>query len=108
LNSQTTPANSESALYRRVWRWHFYAGLICLPFLAMMALTGALYLFKEPIESLVYAPLRFIEKRRCRPWTLNRWSPRQKRLNPERPSDLSRQQSPVEPQKWASERLRVL
>ncbi|WP_411886742.1 PepSY-associated TM helix domain-containing protein [Polaromonas sp. YR568] len=59
MNSQTTPANPESALYRRVWRWHFYAGLICLPFLAMMALTGALYLFKEPIESLVYAQLRF-------------------------------------------------
>lgn len=52
------PASApESMLYRRVWRWHFYAGLICLPFLAMMALTGALYLYKEPIESLVYRSL---------------------------------------------------
>lgn len=48
---------AASALYRRVWRWHFYAGLICLPFLALLATTGALYLFKEPIESLLYAPL---------------------------------------------------
>jgi uncharacterized iron-regulated membrane protein len=47
-----------SALYRRVWRWHFYAGLICLPFLVMLALTGGLYLFKDPIESWVYASLR--------------------------------------------------
>lgn len=54
-----TPPTSESGLYRRVWRWHFYAGLICLPFLALMALTGALYLFKEPIESFAYASLRF-------------------------------------------------
>ncbi|RYF36668.1 MAG: PepSY domain-containing protein, partial [Comamonadaceae bacterium] len=54
-------AAGESGLYRRVWRWHFYAGLVCLPFLAMMAVTGALYLFDEPIESLVYARMRFVE-----------------------------------------------
>lgn len=54
---------AESALYRRVWRWHFYAGLVCLPFLALMAMTGALYLFKDPIESLVYARLQFVEAR---------------------------------------------
>lgn len=56
-----TQQTTQSALYRRVWRWHFYAGLICLPFLALMAGTGALYLFKEPIESLVYAKLRFAD-----------------------------------------------
>lgn len=54
-------AASESALYRRVWRWHFYAGLVCLPFLALLATTGALYLFKDPIESLLYARLRVVE-----------------------------------------------
>lgn len=56
-----TPSATASALYRRVWRWHFYAGLICLPFLALMAVTGALYLYQEPIESLVYARLRQAE-----------------------------------------------
>lgn len=59
--ARAAPVPSDSALYRRVWRWHFYAGLICLPFLALMALTGALYLYHEPIESLVYARLRFVE-----------------------------------------------
>ena len=39
-----------SAAYRAVWRWHFYAGLICLPFLMLMALTGALYLFQPEID----------------------------------------------------------
>lgn len=53
-------ASPPSALYRRVWRWHFYAGLICLPFLALLATTGALYLYKDPIESLVYRPLLFV------------------------------------------------
>ncbi|HEX5391451.1 MAG TPA: PepSY domain-containing protein, partial [Burkholderiaceae bacterium] len=55
------PVADTSALYRRVWRWHFYAGLICLPFLALMAVTGGLYVFKAPIESLVYASLRTVD-----------------------------------------------
>lgn len=58
MSPDALPRAGGSALYRRVWRWHFYAGLICLPFLAMMALTGALYLFKDPIESAVHARLR--------------------------------------------------
>ncbi|MDF3822756.1 PepSY domain-containing protein [Leptospira sp. 96542] len=55
------PSATASALYRRVWRWHFYAGLICLPVLALMAVTGALYLYQEPIESLVYTRLRSVD-----------------------------------------------
>ncbi len=39
-----------SGIYRTVWRWHFYAGLICLPFLMLMALTGGIYLFKSEID----------------------------------------------------------
>ncbi|MBX9615779.1 MAG: PepSY domain-containing protein [Caulobacteraceae bacterium] len=39
-----------SAAYRTVWRWHFWAGLISLPFLMLMALTGAIYLFKPEID----------------------------------------------------------
>ncbi|HRO58765.1 MAG TPA: PepSY domain-containing protein [Burkholderiaceae bacterium] len=61
MHARATPRAFESALYRRIWRWHFYAGLVCLPFLAMMALTGALYLYQEPIESLFHARLRFVE-----------------------------------------------
>ncbi|WAC73452.1 PepSY domain-containing protein [Roseateles sp. SL47] len=53
--------NNESALYRRVWRWHFYAGLICLPFLLLLAVTGGLYLFKDPIEHWVYRPLLWVD-----------------------------------------------
>jgi uncharacterized iron-regulated membrane protein len=42
-------------LYRAVWRWHFYAGLLVLPFLGWLAITGALYLYKPEIERAVYA-----------------------------------------------------
>ncbi|PZU06186.1 PepSY domain-containing protein [Sphingomonas sp.] len=42
-------------LYRTVWRWHFYAGLLVLPFLGWLAVTGALYLYKGEIERGFYA-----------------------------------------------------
>ena len=48
---------SAGTLYRRVWRWHFYAGLICLPFIVSLAVTGALYLFHRQIDDVVYAHL---------------------------------------------------
>lgn len=37
--------------YRTVWRWHFYAGLLCVPFVVTLSLSGAVYLFKPQIEA---------------------------------------------------------
>ncbi len=37
--------------YRAVWRWHFYAGLVCIPFVVVLALSGAVYLFKAELEA---------------------------------------------------------
>ncbi|KTE21320.1 hypothetical protein ATE67_08470 [Sphingopyxis sp. H050] len=37
-------------LYRTIWRWHFYAGLFVIPFVLMLSLTGAAYLFKPQID----------------------------------------------------------
>lgn len=41
---------SRGARYRMIWRWHFYAGLFCLPFIVWLATTGMVYLFKPQIE----------------------------------------------------------
>ncbi|WNS81469.1 PepSY domain-containing protein [Domibacillus sp. DTU_2020_1001157_1_SI_ALB_TIR_016] len=43
--------------YQWIWRWHFYAGLIFAPFLLVLAITGAVYLFKAEIEHALYADL---------------------------------------------------
>jgi uncharacterized iron-regulated membrane protein len=51
----SAPSTTSGGFYQAVWRWHFYAGLIVLPVLAWMAITGALYLYKPEIERLVYA-----------------------------------------------------
>ena len=40
----------DTALYRTIWRWHFYAGLLVMPFILILSVTGAIYLFKPQIE----------------------------------------------------------
>ncbi|HLJ11772.1 MAG TPA: PepSY domain-containing protein [Planctomycetaceae bacterium] len=42
--------------YRAVWRWHFYAGLFCIPFVVILSMSGAVYLFKPQIEAWVDEP----------------------------------------------------
>ena len=39
-----------------IWRWHFYAGLLCIPFVMWLAATGSIYLFKPQIDSLLDRP----------------------------------------------------
>src|SRR3954470_1876733 len=48
------PAN---ALYRAVWRWHFFAGLFVAPFAVFLAITGAIYLWKPQYEEWRYRDL---------------------------------------------------
>jgi uncharacterized iron-regulated membrane protein len=40
--------------WQRLHRWHFYAGLFCLPFIILLSITGAIYLFKPQIEAQLY------------------------------------------------------
>lgn len=49
-----TIKKTNPSLYKTVWRWHFYAGIIFAPFLMILAITGAVYLFKPQIEQLLY------------------------------------------------------
>lgn len=42
--------------YNTIWRWHFYAGLLCIPFVLWLSLTGSIYLFKPQIERLIDSP----------------------------------------------------
>jgi uncharacterized iron-regulated membrane protein len=40
-----------SLTYRALWRWHFHAGLFCIPFVLVLALSGSIYLFKPQIDA---------------------------------------------------------
>ncbi|GAB3670598.1 PepSY domain-containing protein [Salinisphaera aquimarina] len=46
--------------YATVWRWHFYAGLLVAPFLLILAVTGAIYLFNTEINDAIYPDLMFV------------------------------------------------
>ena len=35
---------------RTVWRWHFYAGLFCIPFVLWLSVTGTIFLFHPQIQ----------------------------------------------------------
>lgn len=53
MKDKEKKVNSRS-WYQAVWRWHFYAGLFAAPFLIILAFSGAVYLFKPQIESMLY------------------------------------------------------
>jgi len=54
----TTPTPSVKPWpdYRAVWRWHFYAGLICIPFVMLLAITGTIYIYRPQIEHWIDRP----------------------------------------------------
>jgi uncharacterized iron-regulated membrane protein len=54
-------APSVSHFYRVVWRWHFYAGLLVIPFMLILAITGIIYLFRPQLDRLMYRDLLFVQ-----------------------------------------------
>ncbi|MGC3968003.1 MAG: PepSY domain-containing protein [Pirellulales bacterium] len=60
--SSTEPAairhpSSRARLYRLLWRWHFYAGLITAPVLLIASITGAIYVFIHELQPVMYPDL---------------------------------------------------
>jgi uncharacterized iron-regulated membrane protein len=52
---------SKLSHYNLIWRWHFYAGLIVLPVILTLAVTGGLYLFQQEIENWLYRDLLYLQ-----------------------------------------------
>lgn len=50
MNTSTVLVTNNKSLYRTIWRWHFYAGIFCIPFVILLSITGAIYLFKPYYE----------------------------------------------------------
>jgi len=53
LAEETADRSFGTRLYRSVWRWHFYAGLVVVPFLIVMALTGIVMVYGNSIETFL-------------------------------------------------------
>lgn len=65
--TDTRKRTASSALYRAVWRWHFIAGLLVLPFVLILAVTGGIYLFKDEINNAAYRDLRIVAPAQTEP-----------------------------------------
>jgi len=55
-----TKTLSHTAFHRTIWRWHFWAGLIVAPFLLILSATGAIYLFNDELNDMIYPELRLV------------------------------------------------
>jgi uncharacterized iron-regulated membrane protein len=53
MNATVPQLSPSPRAYRLIWRWHFYAGLFCLPFIVWLATTGMIYLFRPQLEPLL-------------------------------------------------------
>jgi uncharacterized iron-regulated membrane protein len=56
-----TTRRHEPAVYRFILRLHFYAGLLVAPFLLILSITGAIYLFNTEIEDARHPEWRFVQ-----------------------------------------------
>ncbi len=59
--TDTAHSDGGDQLYRVVWRWHFYAGMITAPALIVVAATGALYIFKDELEAVLHPGVTYVE-----------------------------------------------
>ncbi|WP_236979518.1 PepSY-associated TM helix domain-containing protein [Membranihabitans maritimus] len=44
--------------YQWLWKWHFIGGIIALPFIIILAVTGIIYLFKDAYEKPIYKDVK--------------------------------------------------
>lgn len=58
METVKTSNQKPKQLYRTLWRWHFYAGIFAIPFVIILSITGALYLFKPQLDAIHDAPYR--------------------------------------------------
>jgi uncharacterized iron-regulated membrane protein len=51
---------AEARRWRSVWRIHFYAGVFAMPFIVLMAVTGLVILYTQPIQDLSQRDVRTV------------------------------------------------
>src|SRR3954447_17010940 len=59
--TDTKQFSTGDRLYRVIWRWHFYAGMIITLPLIVVSATGALYIFKDELEGVLHPGVLYVE-----------------------------------------------
>jgi uncharacterized iron-regulated membrane protein len=60
LTDSADDADRASRRWRTLWRVHFYSGMVAMPFIVLMALTGLVILYTQPIHDLTQGDLRTV------------------------------------------------
>ena len=58
--SGATAASRASRLWRSIWRTHFYAGVVAGPILLLLAVTGLIILYTDPIQGALDGDVRTV------------------------------------------------
>jgi uncharacterized iron-regulated membrane protein len=66
MNSSADVLRSSQRLYARIWRWHFFAALIVIPFVLWQGLTGVTYLWHHELAGFIYPDLLHVEPQAVR------------------------------------------
>ncbi len=56
-----SPDAAPRRAYARLWRWHFYAAFLVIPFVLWQGGTGVVYLWHQEIADALWRQLRFVE-----------------------------------------------
>jgi uncharacterized iron-regulated membrane protein len=59
--TESAEATAASRQWRAAWRIHFYSGVFALPFVALMAVTGLVILYTQPIQDVTEGDIRKVE-----------------------------------------------
>ena len=57
---ETSDRAVSARRWRSVWRLHFYAGMFAMPFILLMAVTGLIILYTQPIQDLTQGDVRTV------------------------------------------------
>ncbi len=60
--SRPDARSSSGGWFRAVWRWHFFASIVVVPVLLVLATTGLIYLLRFQLEPLLHPDLLRVEK----------------------------------------------
>ncbi len=60
--TETTKRRGEAAVLRRIWRLHFWVGLFAAPVLVVLACTGLIILYSQPLDAVLNRHLFVVEQ----------------------------------------------
>jgi uncharacterized iron-regulated membrane protein len=61
LKQKRPPRGGQQGWFRAFWRWHFYASFLVIPVLAMLAVTGLIYLLRFQIEPALHPDVMTVQ-----------------------------------------------